>query len=95
MQDNCVGQNKSHALMQFYAWLSLWCYETVIVIYLIPGHSHFAPDVATAWMCQTLKNKNTFTPSQLLRCVNSCDRLEATWLQKKDTSVGWEDVLNR
>jgi hypothetical protein len=42
--DNCVGQNKSQLVMQFFALLSITFYTKVMLIYFIPGHSHNTAD---------------------------------------------------
>ena len=44
IMDNCVGQNKSQAMMKYFAMLSVLFYDKVVLLYLIPGHSHMKPD---------------------------------------------------
>ena len=48
IHDNCVGQNKSQVVLKFYCWLSLTFFKKVAVLYLVSGHSHFAPDRTTS-----------------------------------------------
>ena len=43
--DNCCGQNKNNALMQYLAWRTVVTQHTKIQIsFMIPGHTKFAPD---------------------------------------------------
>ncbi|ETO83580.1 hypothetical protein F444_02423, partial [Phytophthora nicotianae P1976] len=44
IMDNCVGQNKSRAVFAFYAMLSVVFYKKVVLLFLLPGHSHNAAD---------------------------------------------------
>ena len=44
LMDNCVGQNKSQVVMQFYALISVLFFPTVTAFYFIPGHSHMICD---------------------------------------------------
>lgn len=54
--DNCVGQNKSNAVLQMFSLLCiLGIYEGVICHYLEKGHSHGTPDVGTAHAKRPLK----------------------------------------
>jgi hypothetical protein len=42
--DNCVNQNKSQLVMQFFALLSILLYLKVVLVYLILRHSHNIAD---------------------------------------------------
>ena len=42
--DNCVGQNKSNGVMQFYAMIQLLFYPKLACLYLKSGHSHMVAD---------------------------------------------------
>jgi hypothetical protein len=43
--DNCTGQNKNRTVMQFFAWLvATGRFESVLVDFMIPGHTKFRPD---------------------------------------------------
>ena len=58
--DNCVGQNKSNAVLQMFSLLCiLGIYEGVICHYLEKGHSHGTPDVGTAHAKRPLKKTIT------------------------------------
>ncbi|XP_075926550.1 uncharacterized protein LOC116947095 [Petromyzon marinus] len=59
---NCVGQNKSHIVMQFFATLSILFYRKVVLVELLPGHSHNEADRVVAWCRNKMKGKNFFTP---------------------------------
>nr|XP_032818404.1 uncharacterized protein LOC116947095 [Petromyzon marinus] len=59
---NCVGQNKSHIVMQFFATLSILFYRKVVLVELLPGHSHNEADRVVAWCRNKMKGKSFFTP---------------------------------
>ena len=43
--DNCCGQNKNNALMQYLAWRTVVTrHKTIQISFMIPGHTKFAPD---------------------------------------------------
>ena len=50
IRDNCVGQNKSNATMQFDCFMAMFFYKRVIIIYLIPGHSYMIADRVVIWV---------------------------------------------
>ncbi|XP_078725585.1 LOW QUALITY PROTEIN: uncharacterized protein LOC144942661 [Lampetra fluviatilis] len=68
--DNCVGQNKSQLAMMFFAMLSLLLCSKVILLYLIPGHSHNQADRVVAWCRNAMKGKNFYTPMDIVQAVN-------------------------
>lgn len=47
--DNCVGQNKSNVVMNFFCMLSVLFFQKVVLLYLIPSHSHMKADRVVAW----------------------------------------------
>ena len=69
--DNCCGQNKSNAVMQFFCMLSVIFYPVVAVVYLIPGHSHMICDRVVAWAKASIKGKNIFSPYDLAKTISS------------------------
>ena len=43
--DNCIGQNKNNAIMQYLAWRTLTQrHESITISFMISGHTKFAPD---------------------------------------------------
>ena len=43
--DNCCGQNKNNALLQYLAWRTLTTrHRSIQISFMIPGHTKFAPD---------------------------------------------------
>ena len=43
--DNCVGENKNNAMLQYLVWRSLTTRNTKIVLeFMLPGHTKFGPD---------------------------------------------------
>ena len=51
IRDNCIGQNKSNVTMLFDCWLSLSFYKRVMLVFLLPGHSHMIADRVVAALC--------------------------------------------
>ena len=97
--DNCVGQNKSQVVMQFFALLSILFYEKVVCIYLIPGHSHNTADRIVAWCRNAMKGKNFFTPMAIVDAVNEVKGVNATLIDHRDPKrpcySSWENVIRK
>ena len=74
--DNCVGQNKNNTVMKFHAFLSLCLYERVVLLYLLPGHSHMHADRAIAWMKDSIRKLSLFTPDEIVEKVSSVKSLQ-------------------
>jgi hypothetical protein len=68
--DNCVEQNKSQLVMQFFALLSIMFYTKVVLIYLILGHSHNIADWIVTWCHNAMKDKNFYTLMAIVEVVN-------------------------
>jgi len=49
IRDNCVGQNKSNITLNFECFLAMTFYKRILLIYLIPGHSHMVTDRVVSW----------------------------------------------
>ena len=84
VRDNCVGQNKSNVTMMFDCWLSLCFYERVLVLYLIPGHSHMMADRVVAWVKGAIQHKDLFVPSELVNAINEVKGITADFLSHSD-----------
>ena len=99
IMDNCVGQNKSQVVMKFFAMLSVLLYEKVVLLYLLPGHSHMKPDRVVAWVKGAIKGLNLYTPQQIVEKCNTVNSIEAEFLDHNSPNrpffVGWEAVLNK
>jgi hypothetical protein len=67
IRDNCVGQNKSNVTMMFDCWMAMSLYKRVMIIFLIPGHSHMIADRVVAWAKASLRNKDIFVPEGLTK----------------------------
>jgi hypothetical protein len=68
--DDCIGQNKSQLVMQFFTLLSITFYIKVVLIYLIPGHSHNTTDRIVAWCHNAKKGENFYTPMAIIEAIN-------------------------
>ena len=67
--DNCVGQNKSQKVMKFACLLSLFFYETVALMYFLPGHTHMLPDRVVAHCKKATNGFNLYSIAQIAGSV--------------------------
>eukprot|EP01038_Epipyxis_sp_PR26KG_P018208 gene18208-25613_t len=70
IRDNCVGQNKSNVTLKLECFLSMSFYERVLIIYLIPGHSHMLPDRVVSWVKKFLAQRNLYSPQCIVAGEN-------------------------
>jgi uncharacterized membrane protein required for colicin V production len=82
--DNYVGQNKSQLVMQFFALLSIMFYIKVVLIYLIPKHSHNIADQIVAWCCNAMKGKNFYTPMAIIKAINQFKGVNVKFINHRD-----------
>jgi hypothetical protein len=94
--DNCVSQNKSNTVLKFAAFLSLCFYERVILLYLIPGHSHMIADCIVAWSKVAIRKLNLFVPQDIVQHVSEVKSIKPIFLDHRDGShcsilcwMGW------
>jgi hypothetical protein len=96
--DNCVGQNKSNAVLKFSAMLSLLLYKRVCLLYLVSGHSHMIADRVVAWMKQSIKGKNLYHPNQFVEEARKVKSIDAEFLDhgvgQHHFFVGWNELLD-
>ena len=99
IRDNCVGQNKSHITMQFDCFLSLSFYKRVLLIYLIPDHSHMVADRVVAWVKQSLKGKNIYIPDDIVKSINKVENVSPQFLSHGNNNqhcfTGFQTVLGK
>ena len=102
VRDNCVGQNKSQAVLRFCALLeALGMYRHIVICFLTKGHSHMQPDRVTAWCKRTLRGEQLYSGPELVSKMNTCGSVEATYLDYTNDAVTlplwdtWEDVLDK
>ncbi|OWY92497.1 LOW QUALITY PROTEIN: Cleavage inducible protein, partial [Phytophthora megakarya] len=97
--DNCVGQNKSRSVFMFYAMLSLVFYKKVVLLFLLPGHSHNTADRVVAWCKRKLKGENLYVPEQVVKKMNETNSVEAEFLDHRKSGhpfyCGWDVLLAR
>jgi hypothetical protein len=102
--DNCVGQNKSNAVLKMFSLLAIiGLYEGVILHYLEPGHSHGAPDVGVAHAKRALKSDNYMVPEEIVRDMNTVQGINATYIDYRDANnsesldyvfrSGWDKIM--
>lgn len=75
--DNCVGQNKSQVVMKFACFLSVFFYETVALLYFLPGHSHMLPDRIVGQCKNSIKGLNLYSLGQLADRFNTVKGIRA------------------
>jgi hypothetical protein len=92
--DNCVKQNRSQLVMQFFALLSIMFYTKVMLIYLIPGHSHNSTDRIVVWCHNAMKGKNFYTPMAIVEAINQVKIINAKFIDHHDSQrpcyVDWD-----
>ncbi|EGZ22241.1 hypothetical protein PHYSODRAFT_493891 [Phytophthora sojae] len=98
--DNCVGQNKSKAVLMFFSMLSIvFPYRKVVLCFLLPVHSHNVADRVVAWCRKTTQDLNLYTPSDLLKEVNNVKGVSGVFFDHNDPKrpffVGWNDLLSK
>ena len=97
--DNCVGQNKSQIVMKFACLLSLYFYDTVALMYFLPGHTHMLPDRVVAHCKNAIKGLNLYTPGQIAEKCDSVKGINAQWLRTTDSDrpfrVGQGVILDK
>ena len=75
--DNCVGQNKSQIVMKFWCLLSIIFYDTVALLYFLPGHTHMQPDRVVAYCKKAIQGLNLYTLGQITECANTVKGVQA------------------
>jgi hypothetical protein len=97
--DNCVGQNKSNVVMKFAAMMSLLFYKKVVLLFLIPGHSHMIADRVVAWMKNAIQGVQIHHPGQLVQHCNNIHSVNSVFLDHKDNKrpffTGWDGILDK
>lgn len=99
LMDNCVGQNKSQVLMQFYALISVLFFPTVSAFFFLPGHSHMICDRVVAWNRRRMKGLNLYLPISIAEKMNLTPSVHAEVLKANDSDfpfrVGWSSFLSK
>ena len=97
--DNCVGQNKSQVVMKFMCLLSILFYETVALMFFLPGHTHMVADRVVANCKKSIKNLNLYSLGQIADEFNGVRGIKAEWLRPNDHDqpfrINWEAALNK
>ena len=97
--DNCVGQNKSQVVMKFMCLLSILFYETVALMFFLPGLTHMVADRVVANCKNSIKNLNLFSLGQITAEFNRVRGINAEWLRPDDHElpfrINWESALNK
>jgi hypothetical protein len=71
IMDNCVGQNKSQAVLMFMSFLSQLFYKRVVCHYLVSGHSHMCPDRVVSHAKRSIGVNNIYHPAGLVEKMNT------------------------
>ena len=99
IRDNCVGQNKSNVTLKLECFLSLSFYEKVLIIYLLPGHSHMIADRVVAWAKKSLTVLNLYCPIDIIDQMNTVKGMKAKFINHEVATrpcyTGWEALFNK
>ena len=96
--DNNVGQNKSQVVLMFYCMMSMTLFPAGIILhFLLPGHSHMAPDRCTGWHRKSIKGHQIYSPEELVAAINTVKSVIAKFVDHRllDSPMfrGWENIL--
>ena len=99
IRDNCVGQNKSNITLKLKSFFAMSFYEKVLIIYLIPGHSHMIADRVVAWAKKALSHLNLYSPQDIVERMNAVKGMKANFIDHEVVTRpcynGWEQLFNR
>ncbi|CAM6029339.1 unnamed protein product [Sphagnum balticum] len=70
--------------MQFFALLSILFYLKVVLVYLIPGHSHNTADRVIAWCCNAMKGKNFYFLMAIAEAINEVKGVNMSFIDLRD-----------
>ncbi len=91
--NNYVGQNKLQLVMQFFTLLPIMFYSKVLLVNLIPRHSHNTADRVIAWCHNATKGKNFYSPMAIVEAINGVKGVDASFTDHRDVRclcyVGW------
>ena len=97
IMDNCVVQNKSKIFFRFFALLSILCYKKIIILFLIPGHSHQFADKIVSWCRRVMKGKNIWTGPMMRDKLDDVKNVHAKFIDHRDDDrpffTGWSTYL--
>jgi hypothetical protein len=97
--DNCVNQNKSQLVMQFFVLLSIMSYSKVVLVYLILGHSHNITDQVITWCHNAMKGKKFYSPMAIIEVINEVKGVNASFTDHHDARrpcyAGWGCILKK
>jgi hypothetical protein len=71
--------------MQFLAMLSITFYTKVMLIYLIPRHSHNTANRIVMWCHNVMKGKNFYTPMAIVKAVNQVKGINVKSINHRDS----------
>lgn len=99
IRDKCVGQNKSNITLKFECFLSMSFYERVLLIFLIPGHSHMVADRIVSWVKRSLNVQNLYAPHQIIDRMNTVKGVKASFIDHRESDrpgyTGWAPLLDK
>lgn len=97
--DNCVGQNKNSAVIQFF----LWCiandiFDHIELKFMIKGHTKFSPDGGFGLIKKHYRRANVYTIEQVADAIKNStrntERNDAVILEEKDFG-NWKSSLQK
>ena len=79
--------------------MSLSLYKRVMVIYLIPCHTHMNADCVVAWEKQSLNKKNIYAPAELVEDMDKVKSVSEELIDFRDKHmeifIGWDTFMDK
>ena len=89
--DNCSGQNKNRFVLWYFAWrVAVGLHKSVILNFLIVGHTKFAPDWCFGLLKQAFRRHAVSSLSELETVVNgsaNCNVSQVVGREEGSTTV--------
>ena len=90
--DNCFSQNKNRFLISFMHFLiETKMFSSVILKFLLKGHTHFAPDSCFGLISNKLKETNVYTENELSKIIN---KVKNSNCYTYDNVYDWKSFLD-
>ena len=98
LMDNCTGQNKSRAVLQFFCMLSTF-FQKVVLFYFITGHTKMIADRVVALWRNALKRRNFYSLDDTVAQVATVKTLYPEVVRNNDLDkhcrAGWTPIFDK
>ena len=90
--DNCVGQNKNNALIQYLMYRILSnLHSRIEMSFLVVGHTKFSPDSHFGLIKQRYRRSSVYTYAQLATLVETSARIDYNHCQRYNNTIIYRD----